>query len=507
MRILYIDIDSQRPDHLGCYGYQRGTSPCIDEIARDGILFERVYTSDAHCPPSRTALYSGRFGIQTGAVGHRGTAADPKLHGPERGSGDFFRDQGLATQLQRLGYHTAMISPFGQRHAAWHIYAGFHEIHNTGRNGLESAEEVQPVVDEWLRRHLEEDNWYLHVNYWDPHTPYRVPADFGDPFAQEPLPEWLDDEELIKMHQALTGPRTALDFGGMYNDSEKPEYPRYPGKVTDLAAMRKVIDGYDTAVCYVDAHIGRIMEMLKGAGVYDETMVIISADHGENLGEMGIYGEHGTADEFTCHIPLIIRYPGGAMGARDSGFHYNVDLAPTIMELLGGVPQPLWDGESFAEAIRSGGRAKAREELILSQCSHVCQRAVRWDKWIYIRTQHDGFHLFPIEMLFDLDADPYERHDIAGQFPLVCQEGSWRLLRWHDAQMAKMAKNTGDVVDPLLTVMREGGPYHARLGYRKGSPGTAGFQKYLQRLELTGRAGGAAELRVRYSELLKEPPV
>ena len=78
MRILYIDIDALTPSHLGCYGYHRNTSPTIDELAATGLRCSNVYTSDAPCLPSRTALYSGRFGIHTGVVGHGATAAQPK---------------------------------------------------------------------------------------------------------------------------------------------------------------------------------------------------------------------------------------------------------------------------------------------------------------------------------------------------------------------------------------------------------------------------------------------
>ena len=81
MRVLYIDIDSQRPDHLGCYGYHRDTSPNIDAVAEGAVRFDNIYVSDAPCLPSRTALWSGRFGYHTGVVGHGGTAADPFIEG------------------------------------------------------------------------------------------------------------------------------------------------------------------------------------------------------------------------------------------------------------------------------------------------------------------------------------------------------------------------------------------------------------------------------------------
>lgn len=498
MRILYIDIDSCRPDHLGCYGYTRPTSPHLDVIAREGMLFRECYASDAPCLPSRTALYSGRFGIQTGVVGHGGTAASPKNEGARRGFRDAFDQQGLAGALQRAGLHTAMISPFGQRHAAHWFYAGFNEIHNTGLGGMESAEHVWPVTDRWLRANAARDNWFLHLNFWDPHTPYRVPAEFGEPFRDVPLPDWLADGTALARHQRMTGPHTALDVG-MYDG--KPfdagaDYPRQPWTLRDMGDLRRMIDGYDTGIRYVDAHIGRVVSWLKETGVYDETAIIISADHGENQGELGIYGEHGTADVATCRVPLIIKWPGGAVG-ESSRLHYHLDLAPTLTELLGAPSQSLWDGTSFARAVRGDGNP-GRDELVISQCAHVCQRSVRWDRWLYMRTYHDGFHLFPQEMLFDLLHDPHEQHDVAPEHPAVCREGAWRLARWHDAQMLRMTEHATDAVDPLWTVVREGGPFHART-IEPGHPGgIAGLHRYLERLESTGRAEGAAEIRRRH---------
>lgn len=500
MRILYIDIDSLRPGHLGCYGYHRNTSPNIDRIAREGLICKRAYTSDAPCMPSRTAFYSGRLGIQTGVVGHGGTAGQPKVQGASRAFRDAFEKEGLAFQLQKLGYHTAMISPFGQRHAAHWFYAGFNEIHNTGKGGMESAEEVMPVLTKWMMDNAAKDQWYLHLNFWDPHAPYRAPLAYGKPFEDAPLPSWLDDEAVIKRHNQAAGPHTSLEVD-MYDDREHPEYPRYCGKITDKASLRKIIDGYDTAIRYVDDQVGIIVEKLKSEGVYDETMIVISADHGENFGELGIYAEHGTADEGTCHIPLIIKYPSGIQGAQDKGLHYQIDFAPTLMDLLGGTKQPLWDGRSYASTVLRG-EEEGREDLIVSQCCHVCQRSVRWEDWMYIRTYHDGFHLFPQEMLYNLASDPHEQINLAVEKPDLCREGAWRLSRWHDAQMQKLIGNTCDAVDPLWTVIKEGGPFHAYLGAFEGQPTLKGFRKYLERLESTGRADAAAQLKTEYARYL-----
>lgn len=505
MRILYVDIDSLRPDHLGCYGYHRKTSPAIDRIASDGTVFEKVYASDAPCLPSRTALYSGRFGIQTGVVTHGGVAADPKSQGAARGTQDIYRHTSLPAQLQQMGYHTAMISPFPGRHAAWQFFAGFNETHDTGLSGEDTAEVIRPVVERWLAEHASRDNWYLHVNFWDAHTPYRTPANRANPFSDDPIPNWLDDDELIERHRAQSGPHTAQDLS-MYHGDEDPAYPRQPGQIRNRADMRRVIDGYDMGIQYVDEHVAAIVDTLKKAGVYDDTLIIISADHGENLGELGIYSEHGTADDGTCHIPLIIKYPGLPSGQRDNGLHYHIDLAPTLMDLLGGEAPSIWDGRSFADSVRSG-QDTGREDVVLSQCCHVCQRSVRWDNWLYMRTYHCGFHLLPQEMLFDLVADPHEQNNIAEQHPDLCKEGVWRLARWHDQQMQKMAINFDDISDPLWTVMREGGPWLARL-CDKALPGVPGapeaFEKYLARLEETGRRDGADALRARYADRIRQ---
>lgn len=505
MRILYIDIDSQRPDHLGCYGYHRNTTPAIDAIAREGVRFNGCYTSDAPCLPSRTALYSGRFGIQTGVVGHGGTVAEPKRQGPlHRGFRDLFDLQGLAGQLQRAGFHTAMVSPFGQRHAAHWFYAGFHEIHNTGMGGMESAEHVMPALRKWVAANASGDRWYLHLNFWDPHTPYRVPMEFGEPFRDAPLPAWLDDGELIARHLRKTGPHSAMDLAMFdeYAPQDLQKYPRAVRRIDGRAALKSWIDGYDTGTRYVDEQIGWLVGELKRLGVYDETAIIVSADHGENQGELGIYGEHATADVATCRVPLIIKWPGARCGAVQDTLHYSVDLAPTLMDLLGRDPCPVWDGRSFAGAIRDGaGPSEGREDLVLSQCAHVLQRSVRWDRWLYMRTYHCGFHLFPREMVFDLVSDPHEQTDLAGSRPDLCREGAWRLADWHDNQMQKMARWCTDSEDPLWTAMREGGPYHA--AHASLQPEMNPLPAYLSRLAATGRSGGGDALVRRYGEFLK----
>lgn len=478
MRVLLLDLDSLRPDHLGCYGYGRNTSPNIDRIAAEGVRFTNYYTSDAPCFPSRTALMTGKFGIHNGVVGHSGTAADVRHEGIERRFRDRLVSESFPGLFRNAGMRTALVSPFGERHSSWTFYAGFNEIYNTGLGGMESAEMVSPVVLDWIERNGEQDNWMLYVNFWDPHTPYRSPESFGDPFAQDPLPDWITDE-VLEGHIRKVGPHGASEIN-MYDNYVNPDYPRHPGEIRNRDELRKMIDGYDCSIRYMDEHIGAIFKLLEKKGLMDDLVVIVTADHGENQGELGIYGEHATADQGTCRIPMIIRWPGiTAGGSVDEGLHYHLDLLPTMAELLKQTPGSAWDGRSYADTLLSG-RDCGRDYLVVSQCAHVCQRSVRFGDWLYIRTYHDGFHLFDKEMLFNLREDPYEQHNLAQERMDICKEAVYRLYEWHDEMMASMK----ETVDPLWTVIKEGGPCHA-----KGQ-----LPRYIERLKTTGRGDAVPEL-------------
>ncbi|MCH2175419.1 MAG: sulfatase-like hydrolase/transferase [Lentisphaeria bacterium] len=495
MRIIYFDLDALNPDHLSCYGYHRETSPNIDQIAKEGTRFNNMYTSDAPCLPSRTALYTGQFGIHSGVVGHGGTAADLRSQGLSRRFNDRLEYGGTAGFMQgALGMKTAMVSPFGQRHSAWHFYAGFNDIINSGKGGMDDISDVTPDVLGWLERNKDEEDFYLHINYWDIHTPYRYPEKYGNQFADEPLPEWLTEETLEK-HKKTVGPHGALEIS-MYNGDEDKRFPFHPGALTDMDQLRRMIDGYDTSIKLVDEELGKIFQWLKDHDMYEDTAIIISADHGENMGDLAIYGEHGTADNGTCRIPFIAKWPKCQTDAVDDGFHYNVDMAPTIAEAAGKTEVPaFWDGESFFKTLQDGTDT-GREELIVSQCAHVCQRGVRFDDYMYIRTYHCGFRLHPQEQLYNLKEDPYEQNDIAAENPELCKEANWRLSNWHDTAMQKSDYAT----DPMWTVIQEGGPEHAK---------TAHLPDYLKHLRNTGRAEGAKLLEEKYAvdlAHLENPP-
>ena len=477
MRVLYIDIDSQRPDHLGCYGYHRNTSPNIDALAAESVRFENVYISDAPCLPSRSALWSGRCGFRNGVVGHGGTASEPFVEGASRGFRNLFGRTGWMWALRQAGMYTATISSFGERHSAFHWYAGYNEMHNPGYSGLEVADDVTPLALDWLQRNGQRESWFLHVNYWDPHTPYRTPMSFGSPFEHDPLPAWLTEDVWRERWEGF-GPHGAQEPHGYGSETFYTRYPRIPAQLDSMQTVKQWIDGYDTGVCYTDTHIGRLLNTMADLGILDDTVIIISADHGENLGELNVWGDHQTADQMTCNIPLIVRWPGVSPRV-DSGLYYHFDWAATLIELAGGSVPGNWDGRAFTEAFQNG-REAGREYVVTSQNAWACQRGVRFDDYLCLRTYHDGYKMLEPVMLFDVANDPHEQHDLAAEKPEVVNRAMALLADWQHDMMLRSAHD----IDPMMTVLREGGPFHTR----------GELPAYLKHLRDTGRAHHAQRL-------------
>ena len=273
----------------------------------------------------------------------------------------------------------------------------------------------------------------------------------------------------------------------MYDDNVDPRYPRQIGSAKSYEDMRHILDSYDTGIRYMDEQIGFLFQILKEKDVFDDTAIIITSDHGESMGELGIYSEHATADEAICHTPMIIRWPGCKRGWVDREFHANIDLLPTIAQLLQLPAYEDWDGASFARTLLNG-TAYGRPHIILTQCAHVYQRAVRFDQYLYIRTYHCGYHLFDEEMLFDIENDPYETRDLKYDHPEVCDRAAHLLANW----VEKILQKSPDHFDPLWTAIQEGPPHHCENE----------LSAYCKRLECTGRAQAATALRAKYPQEL-----
>ena len=447
MRIVYFDIDCLRPDHLSCYGYQRPTSPTIDWLAGEGARCEGYYCASSPCLPSRTALFSGRFGVRNGVISNVGAGADFHLR-TRRYVGPQPDNDMLMRRLRAGGYDTISFSNVADRHnAPWLMY-GWSEFHTPNlKGGQETADEVNAAVLPWLQHNAKRDNYLLHINYWDTHRCYRMDPSWAYRFRGFPVTQEWPDEDAIRRHQGMTGRFTAQ---GQFEGGVSP-YPLMPGAISSRRDFEHMVTGYDSAIACVDNHVSAIVDELDKQGVLEDTAIIVSSDHGDAFGEHGIYSDHVCADECIHHIPLIIRWPGKVTkGLRCSSLLYNVDLAPTLCELLGLDPLPDWDGSSFAANLR-GEPGLEREYLVWDTALYTVQRAVRTRSHLMVRTYDaHGYTFAPVE-LYNLTSDPYQTHDVSAAQPHMVETCSAMMTDWLQQQWAK-----GHAIpDPLLAVLHE----------------------------------------------------
>ena len=177
---------------------------------------------------------------------------------------------------------------------------------------------------------------------------------------------------------------------------------------------------------------------------------IISADHGDNFGEHGIYSDHVCADEAIHHVPLIVRWPGVTTpGSVCDSMLYNVDLLPTLCEMVGLDAPAHCDGRSFAGHLH-GSPAFDRDHLVWGHGLYTLQRAVRTRQHLMIRTYDNyGYTQFDPVALYDMDADPYQTHNLADAQPQQLAAMDHLLCQWEHDQRTKLW--SGD--DPLMSVL------------------------------------------------------
>ena len=476
MRVLYVDIDSLRPDHLGCYGYDRTTSPTIDDIAAEGVTFDRCYVSDSPCLPSRTALATCRHGLKNGVVTHFGEGQwydEPgEGHQPDPDRPLSFR------LLSEAGIHTMTVTSFSKRHLAYHFTAGFREsIQPTRNTGHETASDVTAAATEWLDRHAAEDDWFLHVNYWDVHHPYRsIDSQLADVRTSGDRPEWLD-ETILAAQQDMTGVRcvnlwpTPRSYRSNAHKTDlHAEYPM-PARVNDSTDVEYLLDGYDASIRRADAAVAELLRALDSAGVREETAVVVTADHGEAFGEHGIYAEHTMAHPPCQRVPLIVSWPGltdDAAGTHVEAFVYQFDVVPTLCERAGVEVPDGWDAKPLTAALR-GESFGGRDHLVAGHGTFTFSRAIYRDDWVYIRLLHPGVFSVPglyndptmssdgLELLHDLNADPYMTENLIAERPEKATELRGLLDEWIAEQL--VSSDAGGV-DPLSQMAVDSGPFY-----------------------------------------------
>ena len=247
----------------------------------------------------------------------------------------------LGQALNMAGYTCAAVSSFAERHRAYYFMGNFREnVQVTPDMGDEPADMITDAALDWIEKHRDVENWYLHVTYWDPHTDYLQDESWtAKAAASGPAPAW-PDQEAIDGHAEVYGARSALDlhYSGGPRKSRVPH--NMPDEIRTRADFEHLINGYDGAIHFWDSEFGRLRRTIEEMGLADEVAIVVSSDHGESFGELGLYAEHGLASEPVHRLPMIVHWPGitdqpGVAATRNDALLYNIDYAPTILDLLG----------------------------------------------------------------------------------------------------------------------------------------------------------------------------
>ncbi|MBI3090250.1 MAG: sulfatase [Candidatus Tectomicrobia bacterium] len=390
LNIFIITIDSLRPGHLSAYGYGRPTSPNLERLAREGVRFDRVINQASWTNAALISMWTSRY---------------PSVHGVE-GRSDSFPAGALSPLhlLRNAGYATPGISYLTQ-------------TPNYANLGFQPTRERDPLA--WLDAHPQRP-FFLWLHLTGPHLPYDPkPASLArfDPDGR--IVGGANPAVLKTLRQEVIIKRGTLRLGE--------------------AERRAIAALYDAEVLEEDAEIGRYLEGLRARGLEDSTLVIVGADHGEELGDHGHVGHAstslaGTLYQEVIQVPLIMRLPGVLpRGARVPHLVEGVDLMPTLFDLLRLPPLPWRAGRSLLPLLFD--RRPAWEHLAFAEttpCGFQCPegdqprlRMLQSPRWKYIQTARG--QVIEREELYDLEADAQETRDLAARQPQVRAQFAARL--------------------------------------------------------------------------------
>jgi arylsulfatase A-like enzyme len=399
--VLIVVIDTLRPDRLGVYGYHRATSPNLDRLARESWVFTNGIAQASWTKPSMASIFTGLYVTQTSVRAGSWVVADRE--------GSVWMDSlapGLLTMTEVLaaaGYRTAafgrnehLLPTLGfsqgfETYVWWNaqrslfkLPAGLKRL--TRRSQSErtkdperSSEWINERYLAWLGSH-ERDPHFAYLHYLDVHWPYRSPPPYSGMFSDAASPVDFNRREFMtSLTDALrTGELTTVD----------------PGLLTAMS------DAYDEGIRYVDDRLGEVLEALKQRGLYDNTLVIVTADHGEEFLEHGMLGHGESLYDEVIRVPLIVKFPcpGSHCGHRriDSQVEL-VDIFPTLMQVADLEPGETLVGRSLLDPLAEGRNAYSEWE------QSVSLRTPQW-KLIYEQQEDSG-------ELYHLTEDPGEKRN------------------------------------------------------------------------------------------------
>lgn len=408
--IMLISIDTLRPDHLGAYGYERAHTPRLDRLAAEGIVFEKAIATAPHTLPSHASMLTGRNPPKHGAFGNgiplpADVPSVAKTLGAEGyRTAAFVSGYPLQREVSGLASHFAEYDDEFAPHP-WLCEAtlrlrpirlidqllAVRDIEPDRRE--RPASETADAVVRWLGT-TSGRPFFAFVHFYDPHVTYEPPEDFARLHDPDPMPpvDWYH-----------------------LGDGEREVLMEQDGSLEGMVAL------YDGEISYVDAEIGRILDRLEKLGVDSSTLVLVTSDHGESLGERGVYFDHDTVHDHLVRVPLIVRLPGGGgAGRRISSQVSLVDLAPTLLELVGSEADPDVEGISLAPMLTEAAAPRPRPafSFVYRSSGRMDQLGVRDGDTTYILTRAAwrNVHRHPAtEELYTSASGAAQEGDLAGE--------------------------------------------------------------------------------------------
>jgi arylsulfatase A-like enzyme/Flp pilus assembly protein TadD len=386
INVVVITIDTLRADHLGCYGDKQIRTPNIDALAADGVRFERAYTPVPVTLPAHTVIFTGTYPMFSGMHDFSGNKLSPSR-------------PTLASVLKQHGYATGAVigsavldSRFGLNQGFDFYYDHF-DFNRLDESNLEEMERpgnlVADVALDWLAKN-HRDKFFLWMHLYDPHYPYRPPP----PYDQQ------------------------------YKDRL-----------------------YDGEIAFADAQVGRLIAYLKANELYRNTLIVLTGDHGESLGEHGEKTHGFFIYNVTLHVPVIIRLPGSPRGKTVSEMISLADLMPTVLQTLKfDVPAQV-QGASLLPLMAVN---KSEDSRSLYAETFLPRLHFNWSELRGVETDRYQFIDAPKPELYDLSKDPGETQNLYPEKKAVADELRARLTTLINKYSAgqELAEQTG--LDPAL---------------------------------------------------------
>ena len=406
MKVVFIVIDTLRADHLGCYGYHRDTSPNIDRLADESVVFDYAFPSDVPTQPSYTSMFTGLRGISNGVVSHSAS---------ETLSEDI---PFLPEILAQNGVSTAAVSTLYTMRR-W-FARGFHHYMNPAAGNPRMIQQVNAVdinglAFPWINEHRDED-FFLFLHYWDPHGLYLPPEEYrwlfydGDPY--DPGNHSLD---ILKAHPIWSFTKSQIDAIGE--------------GITDLDY---IVAQYDGEIRYTDDHIQLLLDHLESLGIYDDTVVIVTSDHGESMGEHDFYFDHFEVYDTTIHVPLILRYPSEAPEGKHVSdlIQSTTSIAPTVLNIFGVDVPSYMKGRDLIQV--ANYEIEGDPVIYSNQGLWTAKRAIRTKDWKLIKTTHKSFWDTPERELYRIDKDLGETVNLVDAETEIVDRMELEMARWAD---------------------------------------------------------------------------